>query len=415
MKTIFFILVMVITIGTANAVQPARKPFIKIKIDGNTVKTGDIVTISHGQKLKLEVEMEGGRRDFCKFPDSYADIAGTAQILSRGDNGLTYQLNDKQAEWKLLGETFQFTSDEFITINSDENKPTAGLTVSNDKFSQSFVKSVIKATWQFSDGESTKQEENIAETLIYFKISGSSDVWYLSQNIKASGVKDNTIQEKLIDVQSACDSIEKSLSLLKFPVAQQSIRNLQTTVSELKSTIDAVKAKTPAYQIKVTFTGLPSDKPYNDIGLLSAIKTSWASLDALLTEQKQALEKLPQQPSRESKSELVKLMLNYTAWQSKLPGKMTKVLTQYTPDIKADSIIIPEKLQLISKEKDIADYTQTLNDFNAFIDLRIKKSPAENQSINAVNSRIQAVRLFDGMLRSYFTSINWADWVNTRE
>ena len=52
--------------------------------------------------------MEGGRRDFCKFPDAYADITGTAQILSRGDNGLTYMLNDKKAEWKLLSENVSF-------------------------------------------------------------------------------------------------------------------------------------------------------------------------------------------------------------------------------------------------------------------------------------------------------------------
>ena len=42
------------------------------------------LTVTRGQKLNLEVEMEGGRRDYCKFPDAYADITGIAQILSRG-------------------------------------------------------------------------------------------------------------------------------------------------------------------------------------------------------------------------------------------------------------------------------------------------------------------------------------------
>ncbi len=41
MKAIFFILVMVIIVGTVSAVQPARTPFIKMKIDGIPLKTGD--------------------------------------------------------------------------------------------------------------------------------------------------------------------------------------------------------------------------------------------------------------------------------------------------------------------------------------------------------------------------------------
>ena len=58
MKTIFLILVVVILVGTLNAAQPERKPFIKMKIDGILLRTGDVLTVTRGQKLKLEVEME---------------------------------------------------------------------------------------------------------------------------------------------------------------------------------------------------------------------------------------------------------------------------------------------------------------------------------------------------------------------
>jgi len=415
MKTIFLILVMVIMVGTINAVQPARKPFIKMKIDGILLKTGDILTITRGQKLKLEVEMEGGRRDFCKFPDAYADITGTAQILSRGDNGIVYMLNDKKAEWKLLSENVQFTSDDFIKIVPSENQKTAELIVANEKFSQSFVKVTVRATWQFSEGDSTRQEVNIAEASTYFKVSGASEDWFLSQNIKASGIKNELVQEKLISVQSACDSIEKDLSLLKFSAVQQAIRNLQSATNDLKSTIDQLKASNPSYQIKVLFIGLPSDHPYSDISLFSSIKTSWSTLETFLDEQKQELGKLPEQPTNESKNELVKLIGNYADWQAKLPDKTFEHLKQYIPALNVDSVPIPEKFELIGKEKAIADYAQTLNDFNSFIDQRIKKVSVENQEINSANSRIQAIRLFDGMLRSFFASINWAEWESTRK
>jgi len=415
MKTIFLILVMVIMVGTLNAVQPARKPFIKMKVDGILLKTGDVLTVTRGQKLKLEVEMEGGRRDFCKFPDSYADIASTAQILSRGDNGLTYTLNDKKAEWKLLNEDVQFTTDDFIKIVASGKPSTAEIIISNEKFSQSFIKATIKANWQFSSNDTTRLEENVAVASVYLKIAGASDEWFLSQNIKVSGIKNELVQEKLILVQSACDSIEKDLNQLNFSAVQQDIRNLQLATNNLKSIIDEIKASNPSYQIKVLFVGLPSDHPYSDINIFSAIKTSWSTLESFLNEEKLELVKLPEQPTSESKEELVKLIGNYTDWQAKLPDKTFEHLVQYIPTLKIDSIRIPEKFELIAKEKTVADYPQTLNDFNSFIDQRIKNIPVEIQEINSANSRIQAIRLFDGMLRSYFASIDWAEWISTRK
>jgi hypothetical protein len=412
MKTIFLILVMVVAVGAVSAVQPARKPFIKMKVDGVLLKTGDILTVTNGQKLKLEVEMEGGRKDFCKFPDSYADIAGTAQILSRGENGLAYELNGKKAEWKLISENVQVTTDNFIKVVASGNPHTPELVVSNVKFSQSLVKINMKATWQFSDETTKNEEENVAEASVYVKIAGASDVWFLSQNIKVSGIKNDLIQEKLIAVQSVCDSIEKNLNLLKFSAVQQAIANLKNAGNDLKSAIDQSKAGNPSYQINVVFTGLPSDHPFGDISLLSSIKTSWSTLEPFLNELQLETGKLPGQPTDESKKALAKQIGSYADWQSKLPEQTFEHLASF---MDADSIQFPEKLESIAKEKIVADYTQTLNDFKSFIAMRIKKVADETQKINSASTRIQAVRLFDGNLRSYFASIDWAEWVNTRK
>ena len=59
MKTLYFILVLVFAYSTLSAVQPMRKPFLRVKIDGKQVKVGELLTVTHGQKLKIEVEMEG--------------------------------------------------------------------------------------------------------------------------------------------------------------------------------------------------------------------------------------------------------------------------------------------------------------------------------------------------------------------
>lgn len=415
MKPFFLVLLFFFMIGIANAVQPARKPFIKAKIDGNIVKSGDILTVNHGQKLKIEVELEGGRRDYCKFPDTYADIAGKAQIISRGDNGITYLADNKKAEWRLLNEAVQFSSDEFTKVNTSENQPSAELTISNENFSQSYIKAVIKAKWQFSDGDITMEEENVAETVVYLKIPGTSDVWFQSQNIKADGVKDNSVHEKLVTVQSFCDSIEKDLTYLKFATAQQRIRNLQASVADLKAAIDTIKRSNPSYQVKITFSGLPSDKPFKGIAMLSNVKINWATLETLLNEQKQTLDKLTQQSSDNDKKELSGLIQNYADWQAKLPENTFSTLSMYIPDMKTDSIAVSEKFQTFAKSPMDADFQPILNEYKLFIDHRLSKYPTEVQNISTINNRIQAVRLFDGMLRSYFNSITWAEWENTRQ
>jgi hypothetical protein len=414
MKSFFFILVMVMMVASVNAVQPARKPFIKIKIDGVLLKTGDIPTITHGQKLKMEVGMEGGRRDFCKFPDAYANIAGTAQILTRGDNGLIYQLDGKKSEWKLIRENVQFTTDDFFKVVASSDQHSAELVVTNDKFPQSSVKVTIKAIWQFSDETTTNQEENLAETTVFFKIAGASDDWFFSKNIKAKGIKNEAVQEKLDLVQADCDTIVKKFHQLNFSGVQQSIRNIQASVSTLKATIDEVKRTNPSYQTIITFVGLPSDDPYNDIEAFNSVKNNWATLSALIKDLSAGVSKLPVQENSESKKNLLGLLERYNDWYAKLPEVVLINLTDYIPAIKPDSIKLTPNIASLIPSKNVPDYTQTLNRFKVFLAKRSEQAATETQQINSVQSRLQAVRLFDGMLRSYFSSIVWAEWQSTR-
>ncbi len=414
MKTFFLILVMVFFANAISAVQPVRKPFIQIKVDGKLFKNSDILTVTPGQKITIAVEMEGGRRDFCKFPDTYADITGTAQILSRGKDGLTYQLNDIKSEWKILKEEIRFTTGDFVKANPTSDNSVAEISISNNKFAQSFVKVNIKSAWQFIEEGKTSLEENNAEGTIYIKVAGESDLWFISQNIQASGIKNETIFSKINLVQYACDSIESKIYKLNFAAVQQAIRNLQTSVNELKSAIDEVKTNNPSYQIKVTFLGLPSDNPFQDIEVLTNIKNSWDSQESLVNDLKQQVDKLPENPTSKSKAELIKIISLYDHWFDKLPENAFKVLINYMPDLKVGNIKLSGNLHNSNAEKSITNYSQTISDLNAFLDKRIEQVPDEVQKINSIHTRLQAVRLFDGMLRGYFSSIAWAEWKSTR-
>ncbi len=414
-KSFWTVLILVLTVGTLHAVQPLRKPFVQIQIDEKPVKTGDLVTITPGQTLKIAVELEGGRRDYCKFPDTYADIIGTAQILSRGDNGLIYLLNGNKAEWKLLEETHSFTGDDNVQVSSQPNQSTATVTISNGNFSQSFIKVKVKSIWQFSQNGSATVEDNVAEGTVYLKVAGASDVWFMSRNLQASGIKNDQVQEKLNVVQAACDSIENNFYRLKFPAVQQSIRNLQAAVNSAKSTLDEISAANPSYRAKVIFIGLPSDQPFLDLEVLNTVKNQWSSLETLLANLKQQLAKLPAEPTSGSKSEMLKIISQYDNWLKQLPQNTSRLLPVCVPGLKMDSIQIPATVGLTNGGKDITEYSKALNELNAFVNQRIERIPNEIQMISSTQNKLQAIRLFDNMLRSYFSSINWAEWKNTRE
>lgn len=415
MKRFFFILVMVLLSACVFAVQPVRKPFLQIKIDGKSYKSGDVLTVTAGQKLLIEVELEGGRRDFCKFPDTYADIAGTAQIMSRGKDGLTYQQGDVLAEWKIKNEATRFVPDEFIKAHVQANQSNAELVVTKSRFSQSFMKVNRKAVWQFTQGENSTLEENSAEATVYFKLAGASDVWFTTQNIQAGGMKSEPVSEKLKAIQAACDTIESNFYNMQFSLVQQSVKKLQAAVNSAKTTIDEAKASNPAYQIKVSFIGLPSDNPYQDISTLLAAKTIWNTHEMLINDLKLQLGSLTNEPTVKNREDLIKLIGNYAEWQTKLDDNVSKILNRYIPEIKVEGLKMPEDIQLIAREKKVTNYPQTIKDFHTFLDQRMQSAPEETKKISSTHSRLQAVRLFDGMLRSYFSSINWADWKNTRE
>ncbi|HBY54301.1 MAG TPA: hypothetical protein DEH15_17905 [Marinilabiliales bacterium] len=178
--------------------------------------------------------------------------------------------------------------------------------------------------------------------------------------------------------------------------------------------MDEVKASNPSYKTNVIFIGLPSDHPFSDISALLAIKNIWDNLGTSLTDQKQQLAKLPAQATKESKDELVKIITIYVDWQYHLPENTFTILSRYIPDLNAEKVRMPGNIHFIAEEKTVTNYPQTVGDLNAFLDQRILDLPVEIQKINSTQTRLQAVRLFDGMLRSYFSSINWAEWQSTR-
>lgn len=415
MKRLLSIFLFFIGIGVLIAGQPARKAFVNVTIDGKLQKVGEVNTVKLGQKLLVDIELVGGRRDYCMFPDTYSDITGTVQILSRGKDGMTYQRNGKKAEWKLISEVFRYSGSEYVKINKGAKQSSAEFIISNTLFSQTSVTVTIIARWQLTEGGISLIEENVAEETLFFQIQGQSNVWFISKNIKATGISNDLIKNSLIEIQACNDSIEKNLRELKFSVVQQAIRNLQAKINALGTTIQSVKAATPSYQSKFLFIGLPSNLPYTDISTFATIVNNWKLQEQLLADLSSQINGLPANDTKANKDKLIEIIAQYVDWQYHLPENTFQILPSYAPKLDLNSVKIPGNIHFIAEEKTVTNYSQTLSDLKSFLSMRSENIADEIQLLSSVQSRMSPIRLFDGMLRSYFSSISWAEWESTRE
>ena len=73
-------------------------------------------------------------------------------------------------------------------------------------------------------------------------------------------------------------------------------------------------------------------------------------------------------------------------------------------------------MQALIEETQISgELASSFEQMKAFLNQRIENIESEMHQITQTKNRLQAVKLFDGMLRSYISSINWVEWENNRE
>jgi hypothetical protein len=75
--------------------------------------------------------------------------------------------------------------------------------------------------------------------------------------------------------------------------------------------------------------------------------------------------------------------------------------------------MVPAVLQSLVEENQ--NNPSSSDQMKAFLSQRNENIETETQQISQIKNKLQAVKLFDGMLRSYISSINWAQWENNRE
>ena len=390
-----------------------RKPSVEVFVNGKMYQNGDEITVQKGQMLEIKALQKGGRRDFVNYPDNYLKITPNVQVLSRGVNRLIYLDKDVKTEWKLLSENAFFSSDNQLAIKKNPGASNeANVLVGVDDFSRTYLKINLSTVWENFTGDEQKMEKNSCEAFIYLNIAGSTDTWFVSKNIHVSGTKEVRVSEMLKKIQNNFDTIESNLIHFNYAQVQRDIRNLQASVNSLNEYLQETKANNPAFKIEIHFVGLPSDQPISDLGVLEILQGQWAQLNTFIHQQAAIINSSsPNNNNLRLKSSIQK----YLDWQYSLPDNWLIVMGLYLPNVNTDQILVPSALQALTEANQPLTDSPSIELMKTFINQRVAEIENETQQIAQTKSRLQAVKLFDGMLRSYISSINWAAWENNRE
>lgn len=389
----------------------SRKPAIEIFINGKMYQNGSEITVQKGQMLEIKVLQRGGRRDFVNYPDNYLKMNPGMQVLSRGTNRIVYTEKGTSSEWKLISENAIFTSDNHVAVKKNPSAANeAAVQVGVDDFFRTYLKVHLNTIWQFTSGEEQKLEKNSSEALIYLNVAGSTNTWYVSKNIHSRGTKDDGIARQLDIIQNNFDTIEYNLIRLNYTLAQRDIRELQVNINLLSEQIQQLKAKNPAFSNEIHFVGLPSDRPIADLEILEKLETEWARMNIFISQQSSAINANPVDPDK-----MKTIIRKYLDWQYTLPDNWLIVMGIHLPNVGTEQILVPSNLQLLAEEAQEINNPSLTDQMKAFLTQREENIGNEVQQISQARSRLQAVKLFDGMLRSYISSINWVEWENNRD
>lgn len=417
-RILILVSLLVAFLNQSHSSEATRQPYIELLINGKVVQNGSEIEVNKGDRFKLIAQIKGGRADFVRFPDTYADFDSATQIISRGYNKLIYKKDGVEHRWEVISEDVLFESDNKIKLDINSNlinKHLAEVSIPVGKVEKSYIKVRIKMIWGHQNGTITTAEEQVAEAIVHLDILGNTNEWFARHNVKASGTKDPVIKEKLDAIQDAYLSIESRFTAFDFASVQTEIKNLQKHMGELETRLKTIVAEDPTKHSDITFIGLPSDKMVGEIDDFRALAENWNELEALLIQQQAKFDQLKQHNSALKKQELLGLIKPFIKWQKNLPTTAEPLIQTYTQNLDWNKVNLLAYFSFNPDEDRINHVDQAQADFQQFLNERQSAINEEKQKINYALTRLQAVRIFDGMLKGYFSSINFAQWKNIRK
>lgn len=420
MKRMIYVTLLIFIFHPVLGSEPMREPFIEISINGKIVKDGDEYTTNAGDELTVRAQISGGRRDFAQFPDTYADLDENTTVERRNQNEIIYTTGAQTYRWSLIKEDFLIETDNRIIteiVPSERiNLHRAYISIPPGKIEKSYIKLIVKAYWQLSiDDELQNEEVNEASTTISLNINMNDNQWYASRNIRANGQSNEILEAHFNQIQNYYDDIEQKLIEADLTNAQKGINELKTKIEETDSIIKSIKAENPSYFTDITFIGLPSDKPIKDGQTFMEVQEEWNKFETLVEELKVEFTALEDDDERTQRNKLYDIIDDLDSWYHKLPPGYIHLLQDYIPDVNwEEELHINHYLSFNPEKEKVKDAAQTYSDLRQFFYDREDYYRSENQKIEATVLKLKVIRILDGMMKSHFSSINFAKWEDTR-
>lgn len=320
---------------------PPRTPFVVLRVDGTDYKAGSEIKVRQGERIIVEAVLMGGKRDYCSNPNTYANVGRNTVVLSQGENGMSFQINNYQftGDWKLTEEKANFSSGPEVKIKSlgsGNMQRKVELEFTRGYYSKVFLKVNSTTKWHYTrktpGGKTEDNETNTGSATFYFLVETTDSEWYSSNNIKATGQEDLSVRNNLDRIQNYYDAIEKAMLEKNWSSAETQWGNLKTSLGELKTNIDRAKQKNENYECEITLYNLPSTLSMKHVEDLKIMAQSWKDCWEICSENVLTIkDDLLSNKTVFTNNVMKSIFKNYISWSGQLPTSASSILTLYDP------------------------------------------------------------------------------------
>jgi hypothetical protein len=412
-KAILSFVFATLIISSVFAAEPFRDPFVVLKVNGVTYQPDSRIEVRAGEKILVEAVLMGGRRDYCMDPQTYANIGKNTVVETQGENGMSFNVNSGQfrGKWSLVSEIASFSSADGVKITAEPEKNgmarIATVEVDAHKYSEVFLRVNSTTNWHYvrntPGGQTEENETYDGSDLFTLVITKEEGVWFSSNNISAKGMEDFSVRNNLHDIQRFYDLAEKCLLDKNISCADMHLKNIETVISDLNTSIDRAKKNDPAYECEITFIGVPSDIPMEHLNKIYSASQQWRDMWSISHDNAQQInEMLLNTQMTFSANILRSVFKNYIDWGSGLPTGFMDIVTKHDPKGLFAGLSLPTKLlDFYSTSlndagilKDQANTIKILTELQSFYENRRDASLNELKELNRIVSELRPIEDF---------------------
>lgn len=425
---VLFLAVFLVSI-VANAGIPPRDPFVVLRVNGVEYKANAEIKVRSGERIQVEAVLMGGKRDYCSNPQTYANIGKNTVILSQGENGMSFDINQGQfrGDWKLSSEKATFTSGPEVAISPITNgtmQRGANVEFKPGNYQKVFFKANSTTSWHYvKNTPAGRQEENETYTgtaTFYFVIEVEDGEWFSSNNVKAVGKEDFSIRNNLDRIQEFYNLIEKAMLAKNWSSAQMQWGNLKNSIGELKSNIEKAQKKDPLFKCDISLMGLPSDLSMNHITDLKIMSEKWKESWQICSNNAQEINKMLLDKKMNFSANILRSVFkNYISWGTSIPTSAPDILTQYDPKGIFTAVDLPRKVMgwYEDAQKDASilnDQAGSIKQMNALLSFYEKRRDnyiEERKAIIGILFELKPVEALHSEMKSYISSAKSVKYV----